>query len=264
MVAAMRSTRAAGRARPRPAVPPRPVRDFATGSLGPNGGRIDRIVPPEPDNAVPAPGPVSSIHVRSLDASGAVLADNSCRGDAARWGPRHGHVHRRRAGPGGSRRAHAQQHSPAPARALAGAHGKPHRLRRAALTWARAWWCAGTPPTRTGISSRLASSSRATARTGGGPSRRGPETGSARFPAVSSREQPGARARHGGRRLQRGDGRVRALDRGGPPAGGADRGPAGGSRGPGRREYSSPGWRSTMRSSAFAGASPHGSPARDG
>jgi hypothetical protein len=48
---------------------------LAYGAVGTEGGRIERIVPPDRALAVPASDPASAVHLRSLDAAGRVLLD---------------------------------------------------------------------------------------------------------------------------------------------------------------------------------------------
>lgn len=54
-------------------------RGFAVGVVGPGGGKIMRVVPPDGQDAIPAPEPSSRVRVRSLGADGRVLLDAGVR-----------------------------------------------------------------------------------------------------------------------------------------------------------------------------------------
>ncbi len=49
---------------------------FAIGTVGPDGGRIVRVIPADPDNLVPAPDASSPLRLRTFDATGGMLSEN--------------------------------------------------------------------------------------------------------------------------------------------------------------------------------------------
>jgi hypothetical protein len=73
--AVLRALDAVRRARSVTARAARAGQAFAVGVLGPEGGRIVRVIPADPDNLAPAPDPGSQLRLRALDVAGNVLGE---------------------------------------------------------------------------------------------------------------------------------------------------------------------------------------------